>query len=40
MSTTTFTKIVVKRISASITSLSFLIGGKYKYNKAVGKRVG
>ena len=40
MSTTTFTKIVVKRISASITSVSFLIGGKYKSIKAVGKACG
>lgn len=40
MITTNFTKIVVKRISASITSVSFLIGGKYRSIKAVGKACG
>lgn len=40
ISTNIFTKIVVKRISASITSVLFLIGGRYKSIKAVGKACG
>ena len=39
-SSTIFTKIDVKRISASITSVSFLIDGRYKSIKAVGKACG
>ena len=40
LSTNIFTKLIVKKISASITSVSFLIGGRYKSIKAVGKACG
>ncbi len=40
ISTNLFTKIIVKRISASITSVSFLIGGRYRSIKSVGKACG